>query len=370
MSTNHYDVLGIRVSASQQEIELAYKGRRTQYHPDKYTDSDEATLNWATEKMKEINKAYAALADSTSRAAYDSSLNASVENTDGKGSSANRAAHGNPPKATQASPQEDVGLVDFMKKRLGLLLGYERIFLFPNVPEQKLQGVMSSYGAYLKMPSDIVLVIDDTVFGGGKDGVLITDEQLLIKEIGESPTRYLLSELDNIYAKGNAIYVNGRKVVKLGMTNADQLSRVMSIVNEYRQAKKDALTRVCSVSKQGVFFNLEKAKQRFRQLYQLLRRVPQLEDVGELAVDYFERLDSALKDPQLLAAVNEEADLIFALSDNAVETFHGRESVAQPLLQELDDDSDLVTVLRALLHLKRQEEMESERRSRVEKFFE
>lgn len=31
---NHYDVLGVRPTASNQEIDLAYRARRTQYHPD------------------------------------------------------------------------------------------------------------------------------------------------------------------------------------------------------------------------------------------------------------------------------------------------------------------------------------------------
>lgn len=56
-----YEILGIRLSAGGEEIELAYRGRRSQYHPDRYTSSDAETLNWATSKMQEVNQAYAAL---------------------------------------------------------------------------------------------------------------------------------------------------------------------------------------------------------------------------------------------------------------------------------------------------------------------
>lgn len=45
-----YGVLGIRPSAGRDEIELAYKGRRSQYHPDRYAQSDAETQAWATGK--------------------------------------------------------------------------------------------------------------------------------------------------------------------------------------------------------------------------------------------------------------------------------------------------------------------------------
>lgn len=71
---NHYDILGIRPSASEQEIELAYKGRRSQYHPDKYAESDTDTLKWATDQMQAVNKAYAVLSDPQLRSQYDEAL--------------------------------------------------------------------------------------------------------------------------------------------------------------------------------------------------------------------------------------------------------------------------------------------------------
>lgn len=72
MACDYYEVLGVRPKASISEIELAFKGRRTQYHPDRYNTSDAETLAWATSKMKEVNEAYSVLSDPGKRAAYDS----------------------------------------------------------------------------------------------------------------------------------------------------------------------------------------------------------------------------------------------------------------------------------------------------------
>ena len=66
---NPYEVLGVRPNASQEEIALAFKGRRSQYHPDRYTDPEGA--RWATQKMQEVNAAHAILGDPQQRASHD-----------------------------------------------------------------------------------------------------------------------------------------------------------------------------------------------------------------------------------------------------------------------------------------------------------
>lgn len=74
-----YEILGIRPTASQQEVELAYKARRTQYHPDKYANADEATVQWATARMQEVNRAYNVLSDEQRRQEYDEASQPSDE---------------------------------------------------------------------------------------------------------------------------------------------------------------------------------------------------------------------------------------------------------------------------------------------------
>lgn len=76
---DYYEILGIRPTASQQEIELAYKARRTQYHPDKYATSGEATVQWATAQIQEVNRAYEVLSDDQRRQEYDEEYSPSGE---------------------------------------------------------------------------------------------------------------------------------------------------------------------------------------------------------------------------------------------------------------------------------------------------
>ncbi len=78
---NPYEVLGIKETATQDEIKKAYRELVKQYHPDKYENNPLKDL--AEEKLREINEAYDSLTknnNSTSNS-YGNSNNYSGRNT-------------------------------------------------------------------------------------------------------------------------------------------------------------------------------------------------------------------------------------------------------------------------------------------------
>jgi curved DNA-binding protein len=67
MVKDYYGVLGVPRNASDGEIKKAYRKLAMQYHPDRNPGKAE----WANEKFKEINEAYAVLGDPQKRKQYD-----------------------------------------------------------------------------------------------------------------------------------------------------------------------------------------------------------------------------------------------------------------------------------------------------------
>jgi curved DNA-binding protein len=64
---DYYDVLGIKKTASEEEIKKAYRALAMKYHPDRNPGNKKE----AEERFKEINEAYAVLSDKDKRRQYD-----------------------------------------------------------------------------------------------------------------------------------------------------------------------------------------------------------------------------------------------------------------------------------------------------------
>ena len=228
---NHYEVLGVRPEANLWEIELAYKGRRSQYHPDRYAAGDDAVIKWATAKMQALNKAYSVLKDPEERERFDRTQ-ASVSTKSGPVPKPSPE-----PRAQQAKPTQPPPLRSLRQALEGLEFAnepFERVFVAPHIPRKKLLGALDSYGGGIRA-QDVVALIDDTVFGGAREGVLITEAQIRSKAKFEEVEIRLLSCLTEITAHGAHIRIHGEHFASLSIPNPDDLRALFVAVSQYLQ---------------------------------------------------------------------------------------------------------------------------------------
>ncbi len=78
---NPYEVLGVSEDADEETIKKAYRELVKKYHPDKYVNNPLADL--ASEKIKEINKAYDMLTNKKNTASYGTQNTAYTSYTGG-----------------------------------------------------------------------------------------------------------------------------------------------------------------------------------------------------------------------------------------------------------------------------------------------
>jgi curved DNA-binding protein CbpA len=74
MAGTHYELLGLRPDASQDEIRAAYRALARRHHPDTQHGADPATADRSRHTMAALNAAWAVLGDPVRRQAYDAAL--------------------------------------------------------------------------------------------------------------------------------------------------------------------------------------------------------------------------------------------------------------------------------------------------------
>lgn len=369
---DYYEVLGVRQNASSGEIELAYRGRRTQYHPDKYQGSDAETIRWATAKMQEVNTAYAALSDPQQRAQFDARHQTSAASTNDAGPAA----------------EDQPTLAQVLHQCFSPFGGFSRAYFAPKIPVKKLSGALESYGQGLD-PEDVLVVVDSTVFGGAREGMLLTERGIRTKGLASSPTEWKWQEIRQIEVSGSDLYINAYKMADCTMAEPKELRPLFSVVQEYlnllrspqEQHAQSANARPQQADSEDSPVGDSDRIQMFaiarEQLIDLCEFIAPLEQQLEQdlidrddAVEYFGVLEQCIQDPGTAQLTFLTLGQIAVLSRCALS--YGRdpeEEVPAVLLQDDDDDSRLIAQLRMVLRAMVQARQGLRQQDRTNEFF-
>lgn len=378
---NHYQVLGVRRNAGAAEIELAYKGRRTQYHPDKYQGSDAQTLQWATAMMQEVNVAYAVLSDVQARARFDAQWQQPEDKVPGGGASGEHAS----PAGISLSLQE------LLRRRLTPFAGFSRTYFAPDIPLKKLSSALQSYGAGIRA-EEVLALIDSTIFGGAKEGAMLTEDGIHLKELGVAPARWHWRTLRTVTTGGTGVYINGLRVLDCPMVGAPELARVFAIVQEFVESMSQVQSAAAQRSAKraqaapGASWASPASQRKYLDMYRMAKSglLDLCEHIEELetplglelidrdnAAAHFERLDALIQDPKTAESAWGELGQIAVLCKCAVDFDADAATPPAIFCAERDDDSQLVGELRTLLRLlvDAREDLRQEEKGRTGRFF-
>ena len=373
---NHYHTLGIRPSASIEEIELAFKGRRSQYHPDRYSNAGSETIQWATVQMQQVNVAYRVLSDPTQRQIHDRALR--------------QAEPPSQPNATNGkSERTGTGLTlrQHLTREFAQRVRFDRLYIAPDIPLKKLSGALTRYGSGLDA-ADVLALVDDTVFGGGGDGMLVTENAVYLKSLGEERQMVSIEAMQRVQSSENALYMNGRKLIQMNMPYVGGIDLLCELIRDYATAKygtqqneeqEEETADESETDEEDSDSDDEPtreelfamAKQKFGELYRSLELGDSegAKAFATLALNYFEETQTKISQRIFYIENYRELVMVYLLSRNIFEIIEEEGQIDPDLLEDNGEEEKLVHVLRTMLRKTNKGGDQDQAKQRADKYF-
>ena len=104
------------------------------------------------------------------------------------------------------------------------------IFTAPDIPENKLSAALMSYAPDV-LPKDVLVLVDDTFWGGAKEGLIVTRKKLYAKAFLSSPVSQPL-RLDTKleYSDTKELMVNGAHFVSLVLPEKSAMQKLTEAI--------------------------------------------------------------------------------------------------------------------------------------------
>lgn len=122
-----------------------------------------------------------------------------------------------------------------------LLRGNDNIYFAPVIPNKKLQGAMS-YLSHDVNPNEVLMLIDDTVFGSAKVGMCLTAKGLFYKASFEDEQVYLFEHIQKVEADigiiTSSILINGHDELSFSQLDKGVVRALVAFLNECCQGKQ------------------------------------------------------------------------------------------------------------------------------------
>ncbi|MCT9289709.1 molecular chaperone DnaJ [Acinetobacter baumannii] len=122
-----------------------------------------------------------------------------------------------------------------------LLRGSDNIYFSPVIPNKKLQGAMT-YLPHGVSPKDVLMLIDDTVFGSAKVGMCLTAKGIFYKASFEDEQAYLFEHIQQVEADigilTSSILINGHDELNFSQLDKGAIRALAAFLTECCQGKQ------------------------------------------------------------------------------------------------------------------------------------
>lgn len=115
-----------------------------------------------------------------------------------------------------------------------------RIFFSPDIPRKKLDNARSKF---ITRSEEVLVLVDDTLFGSSKDGLAITEKYLYAKQAMELAKSVKISSIRNVSGQSNRlgsldIFINGNLFVNLSTIDKADHNFIIDLISLAQKSAK------------------------------------------------------------------------------------------------------------------------------------
>lgn len=131
-------------------------------------------------------------------------------------------------------------------KEAGERLSGSKSYVWPNIPEKKLSNALGSIAKGI-FADHVLILIDATIFGSAKDGIVVTETDIYFKEAFTDPKRTPFKLVASIGFKSDKIFVNSDEVFATAGIESSEAKAFVALIKSHI-ARKGAPSAVAQAS--------------------------------------------------------------------------------------------------------------------------
>lgn len=112
---------------------------------------------------------------------------------------------------------------------------FERTFFAPNIPSKKLQNAINKYASEIA-PKDVLILLDETVLGSAKEGLLVTEDVIYCKSIGQKIKAVKLKDIAEISHQskftGRFLCINNENFIPISQAKQNEVETLIKFIEK------------------------------------------------------------------------------------------------------------------------------------------
>lgn len=117
----------------------------------------------------------------------------------------------------------------------------DRIYFSPEIPEKKLNNAIAEF-ARGESPESVLVLIDDSLFGSAKEGLLLSETSIYIKSLMEKEKNLLLENVEKVSLNKGlinySIVINDAFTLESSMASKQSISKFVELLNDFIAGRK------------------------------------------------------------------------------------------------------------------------------------